>query len=158
MKAFGCSLNLSYSECKKIKSLLIVAKSKVAPAKKVKTLPRLQLCMSHLLAKLWCMVKPKLDKYTIENINFWGDSNIVLHWLKTHPSALHTFVSNRVAVIREKTLEHTCLQHRIQPTLYHVDEEINSSIWFTGPEFLQKSFNEWPKNPNFELTTETLSL
>ena len=31
------------SECNKIKSRLIVAKSKVAPAKEVKTLPRLEL-------------------------------------------------------------------------------------------------------------------
>ena len=105
MKAYGCCLYVRYSECNLMKSKLIVAKSKVAPAKKVKTLPRLELCASHLLAKLWRVVKPKLEKYTIESINFWSDSEIVLHWLKTHPSKLQTFVSNRVAEIQEKTTD-----------------------------------------------------
>ena len=37
-------------------------------------------------------------------------------------------------------------------------DEIKSSIWFTGPDFLQKRATEWPKNINFELSSENLSL
>ena len=54
MKAYGCCLYVRYSDYNTIKSGLIVANSKVAPAKKVKTLPRLELYASHLFAKLWC--------------------------------------------------------------------------------------------------------
>ena len=126
--------------------------------------PRFELCASHLLAKLWCMVKPKLEKYTIESINFWGDSEIVLHWLKTHQSALHTFVSNRVAEIQEKTSDAIWRYvPSAQNPAYIVSrgcniDEIKSSIWFTGPDFLQKSATEWPKNINFELSSYNLSL
>ena len=101
MKAYGCCIYVRYSESNVMNSKLLVAKSKVAPSKKVKTLPRLELCASHLLAKLWHVVKPMLQKYEIESVNFWSDSEIVLHWLKTHPSLLHTFVSNRVSEIQE---------------------------------------------------------
>ena len=34
--------------------------------------------------------------------------------------------------------------------------EIKSLIWFTGPDFLQKNVHEWPKNTNFELSSENI--
>ena len=37
-------------------------------------------------------------------------------------------------------------------------DEIKSSMWFTGPEFLQKDASEWPKNLNFDLSPESLRL
>ena len=63
MKVFGCSVYVRFPESNGMNSNLLVAKSKVAPSKKVKTLPRLELCASHLLAKLWHVVKPMLRKY-----------------------------------------------------------------------------------------------
>ena len=105
MKACGCCIYVRYSESNIMNSNLLIAKSKVAPSKKVKTLPRLELCASHLLAKLWHVVKSMLKKYETESVNFWSDSEIVLHWLKTNPSLLHTGVSNRVAEIQEKSAD-----------------------------------------------------
>ena len=104
MKAYGCCIYVRYSESNVINSKLFVAKSKVAPSKKVKSLPRLELCASHLLAKLWHVVKLMLRKYEIESV-FWSDSEIVLYWLKTHPTLLYTYVSNRVAEIQEKSAD-----------------------------------------------------
>ena len=53
-----------------------------------------------------------------------------------------------------------CLQRKIQLISYHgnviyIDETKSS---FTGPEFSQKVANEWPKNPNFKLSSEKLLL
>ncbi|KAI8116016.1 hypothetical protein CVS40_11845 [Lucilia cuprina] len=40
-------------------------------------------------------------QFQIESVNFWTDSEINLHWLKTNPSLLNTFVSNKVAETQE---------------------------------------------------------
>ncbi|GBP12562.1 hypothetical protein EVAR_72053_1 [Eumeta japonica] len=61
---------------------------------------KLELCAAHLLAKLWNRIE-KLISFEIESITFWTDSEISLHWIKTHPSSLTTFVANRVAEIQE---------------------------------------------------------
>lgn len=41
-----------------------------------KSIPRLELYASHLLAKL----SPFLNKLEFENINFWSDSQVTLYW------------------------------------------------------------------------------
>jgi len=54
-----------------------------------------------LLAQFWSYVKQILDKCEIESVYFWTDSEKTLHWLKSQPSSLAVFVSNRVATIQE---------------------------------------------------------
>ena len=76
MRAYGCCIYVRYSESNIMNSNLLVAKPKVAPSKKVKMLPRLELCASHLLAKLWHVMKWMVRKYEIESVNFWSDSEI----------------------------------------------------------------------------------
>ena len=36
--------------------------------------------------------------------------------------------------------------------------ELKASIWFTGPDFMIKDIDSWPKNENFDLSPETLKL
>lgn len=43
-----------------------------------------------------------MEIFTGQSI-FWCDATIVLHWLKTSPHLLKTYVANRVAKIQELT-------------------------------------------------------
>ncbi|XP_036342992.1 uncharacterized protein LOC118752244, partial [Rhagoletis pomonella] len=134
----------------------------VAPLK-TKSLPRLELLVAHLLAKLWSRIAPMLNR-PIDSITFWTDSEIVLHWIKTHPSTLQTFVANRVSEIQELTQS---ASWRHVPTKQNpadqvsrgcsVDEKQNS-IWFSGPQFLLEDPASWPINTHCELTPEEQAL
>ncbi|XP_054745963.1 uncharacterized protein LOC129250358 [Anastrepha obliqua] len=138
IRAYGCCIYIRSHSAGGTKCTLLTAKSRVAPLK-TKSLPRLELSAAHLLAKLWSRIAPMLSR-PIENINFWTDSEIVLHWIKTHPSVLQTFVANRVSEIQELTDKATW--RHVPTKLNPADQvsrgcnvdELNNSIWFSGPQ------------------------
>lgn len=128
---------------------LACARSRVAPLKTV-TIPRLELCGALLLARLYREVKDALG-ITPDKLVLWCDSTIVLHWIKTPPYLLKTYVANRVAEVREVTNPETWR---------HVGSEDNpanalsrgqlpraflqNKTWFEGPRWLKGSESEWP--------------
>ncbi|XP_055542932.1 uncharacterized protein LOC129728511 [Wyeomyia smithii] len=109
------------------------------------SIPRKELCAAQLLARL-------LDKViSTINVNFklvtlWSDSQIVLAWLKKHPSQLEVFVRNRVTQISKLTQNYECR---------HVPSQLNPAdiisrgqlpftltenrVWWNGPDFLNES-------------------
>jgi len=81
IRACGCSIYLR-TECidGSIAVRLLTAKSRVAPVKR-KSLPKLELCGTHLLVQLYAKVHPLLlDKP--HKSYFWSVSQIVIHWLQ----------------------------------------------------------------------------
>ena len=80
---------------------LLCSKSRVAPLKSV-TIPRLKLNSALLVTQLYQKIKDALN-FVPNKIVFWSDSMIVLHWIKTAPHLLKTYVANRVVTIHEIT-------------------------------------------------------
>ena len=78
---------------------LVTSKTKVALIKRL-TIPRLELCGTHLLAKLFHHVKEVLH-VPLHGVHAWTDSTIVLGWLVGNPRQVTTYVGNRVSCIVE---------------------------------------------------------
>ncbi|XP_072766496.1 uncharacterized protein [Anoplolepis gracilipes] len=77
----------------------IVSKSPVAPLKAV-NLPRLELCGVLLLVQLMDKVLKAL-RCNPENVFYWTDSTIILHWIKATDKRWNVFVSNRIGEIHK---------------------------------------------------------
>lgn len=91
---------------------LLQSKTRVAPVKLL-TIPKLELCASHLLAKLVDEVMNSLQG-SVEDIVLWSDSTTVLAWIRAEPIRWTVFAANRVAEIQRLT---NVSQWRYVPTL-----------------------------------------
>ena len=80
---------------------LVTSKTNVAPIKRL-TIPRLELCGAHLLARLLHHVRQAFG-VPLNCVHAWTDSNIVLSWLVGNPRRFKTYVGNRVSYILELT-------------------------------------------------------
>ena len=81
----------------KIHMSIVMSKTKVAPIKRL-TIPRLELCGAHMLAKLLNHVS-SLFHVSLDKIYAWTDSTIVLSWLVGNPRRFKTYVGNRICDI-----------------------------------------------------------
>ncbi|XP_039315534.1 uncharacterized protein LOC120360046 [Solenopsis invicta] len=148
--AYGACIYVRSTDSEEnVKVSLLCAKTRVAPLK-TQTIPRLELCAAHALAKLVTTVVSALNT-DIESITLWCDSTIVLSWIATQPNLLAVFESNRVARIQELTVgwawRHVptqenpadCLSRGATPREIQRDH-----MWWNGPTFLKKSSKDWP--------------
>ena len=139
-----------------VRCSFLMGKSRVAPIKSV-TIPRLELTAATVSAKVASLLKKELDIKVDEEF-FWTDSKIVLGYIMNEKKRFHTFVNNRVQVIKEKT---RVKQWRYVSTKENPADDASRGLsiahfmknkqWFTGPQFLYKSRDEWLK-PSIEFS------
>lgn len=137
-----------------VSSGLLTSKSRVAPIKSM-TVPRLELSAALLLAKLMDSVLKTLGDRDI-TVHFWGDSTIVLSWLKKEPCEFREFVEHRVANVQEITTKHNAMWHHVPTATNPADiasrgciatDLLENSLWWDGPDWLRHDKSEWPTNP-----------
>ncbi|XP_033199971.2 uncharacterized protein LOC117162216 [Bombus vancouverensis nearcticus] len=149
-RAYGACVYMRTTDQKNnIWTRLLTARSKVAPLKSL-TIPRLELSGALILTSLISSIQQALTT-KISRIVYWTDSTIVLHWIRSSPHTLKTFVANRVAEIQTKT---NITDWRYVPTDDNPADLISRgqtpkeflcpSIWKNGPSWLLQSENHWP--------------
>lgn len=163
-KAYGAAVYSRVVINNETKMTLLMAKSKVTPIKQKVTLPKLELCAAVLLSKL---IDKTIQALNIQNVEIfaWSDSMITLGWIRGEPSRFKTFVANRVTQIRANvhqgrwnyvsTKENPAdmISRGIKPSKLK-----DNLLWWEGPQWLQKSEEEWPLNENVpESNTEIIT-
>ncbi|XP_071965650.1 uncharacterized protein [Antedon mediterranea] len=125
---------------------LVIAKARVAPLRRVYTIPRLELSAAVISARMSKFVKEELN-YDHHKVNefFWTDSQVVLGYINNEAKRFHVFVANRIQQIHEFS---SCSDW------YYVNSSSNPSdiasrevsakklmetpSWFNGAEFLNQ--------------------
>ena len=129
---------------------LVASKSKVASLQSV-SIPHLELMGAVLGSELAQTIANTL---TIEknSITYWIDNACVLYWIREYSKKLKPFVTNRVSEIQVTSLD----QWRYVPTQMNPADYViqgvrlsdleKLTIWWEGPDYLQKGQKFWPKN------------
>ncbi|XP_053389045.1 uncharacterized protein LOC128552070 [Mercenaria mercenaria] len=141
IQAYGATAYL----CRRQQSTLVMAKSRVAPLKKI-TLPKLELMAAVIGARFARHILQAID---IQNVIFWSDSQIVLHWLSTS-RLVNRFVQNRVTEIRDLTQnrkwKYCPIKHNPADLLTRsitASQFRNNHLWMHGPDWLTNQ-TPWP--------------
>lgn len=136
---------------KDVKVSLVIAKSRVAPLKRV-TLPRLELCGVVLVSELLAHVMEVLrDQCLITSVNIWTDSAVALSWIQSSPHRWKTFVATRVSRIQELWPPQN---FRYVPSASNPADVasrgllpqklLECHIWKDGPVWLRAPEDVWP--------------
>ena len=147
---YGCVSYLrSVSKNGNVSVSLLYSKARVTPIKPM-TIPRLELCAAVLAAKVGTTLRRELDLVLSHSV-FWCDSEIVLAYIGDDSKRYHTFVANRVSMIRSQTAADQW--HHVPGNINPADiasrgatpKDLLNSKWFKGPDFLLLASENWPK-------------
>ena len=151
-----------YLRVKKRKSVevnLVAAKSRVSPLK-AETISRLELAACVMGVRLSCAVQ-ELYNLKTEEIFYWTDSMVSLHWINRPAKAFKAFVANRIGEIQTHTeprqWAHVPTKDNpadIGTRQISAIELKDSELWWKGPSFLRKPQAEWPKKDIMQVVEE----
>ncbi|XP_035985471.1 uncharacterized protein LOC118558973 isoform X4 [Fundulus heteroclitus] len=115
------------------------------------TIPRLELTAAVLAVRVNKLLQKELQ-IQLEKPVFWTDSTTVLKYISSETRRFHTFVANRISVIREATdvNQWRYVSSKENPADdasrgMRAEEFLKCRRWIHGPEFLHRSEEEWPK-------------
>ena len=140
------------SESGQVHCSFIFGKARVLPVKGM-TIPRAELTAATLAARIDLVLRRALQ-IQIDDSIFWTDSTTVIRYIRNEHTRFHTFVSNRLAVIRDASCPR---QWRHVESSENPGDSAsrgqaaavfaNNQRWFRGPSFLLKESGEWPQAP-----------
>jgi len=141
-QGYGTVTYLRIQNCNNdIHIAFLMGKARVTTLKVI-TVPRLELTAY--------MLKKALRLQLQESI-FWTDSTSVFKYVMNEDKCFHTFVANRVFIIREGTkTSQWRYQRRIQRMMHPEEGGLEILLrkikWIEGPNFICKPDEDWPKN------------
>ena len=91
------------SNGEKVVSHLVKANTHIPTASMKSRIPRTELIGAVMLANLMTFVRKSYSEIPLDHVHYFTDSVDVLYWIYSGASHWDTFVSNRVATIRELT-------------------------------------------------------
>ncbi|KAL7724625.1 hypothetical protein ACLKA6_013859 [Drosophila palustris] len=158
--AFAAAAYLRITNGQESDIVFIMGKTRLAP-KKLLSIPRLELQAAVLGVRLATLIHEH-HHLTLTQTTFWSDSMTVLQWINSTSRRFKPFVGHRVAEIISTTLPD---QWRWVPTEQNTADAAtrpenmpkidHHSKWLSGPTFLKKAPDEWPKTV-MSTTTERL--
>ncbi|XP_063968310.1 uncharacterized protein LOC129267694 [Lytechinus pictus] len=162
---FSDASTTGYGECTylrltndegKVHCTLLMGKARVVPLKPI-TVPRLELTAAVISVKISAFLQRELVPPNTEEF-YWTDSNVVMGYINNDTKRFHVFVANRIHQIR---------QHSTPSQWKHVGTHDNpadlasrgatvnqllSSSWFNGPEFLwENKADEFKQEDEFDV-------
>ena len=136
-----CSYVRFVNEDNKAHCAFVIGKSRVTPLRQV-TIPRLELAAATVSARVSAFLRDELGYVDCKEY-FWTDSQVVLGYVKNEAKRFHTFVANRVQLIRDLTNPGDWFY--VDTSSNPADDAsrglsakqlVQDSRWLTGPEFL----------------------
>jgi len=139
-------------------SHLVLARTRVAPLKMVQhdkdhqTIVRLELLAALITARAAAYVKDAIGTHLkVAQTHLFTDSLITLCRIRRGPQTFRLWVANRIEEILKLSCStdwHHCpgvLNPADLPSRGLTAEELkNSTLWWTGPDFIKKEKEEWP--------------
>ena len=136
----------------------LLGKTRLVPLKTI-TVPRLELCAATISVRLdQCLRRELNPVIPLEPSLFWSDSTTVLRYIRSDSQIFHTFVANRVQLIRD--ISHPDQWRYVPSHLNPADHAsrglsiknfLKCSQWKSGPTFLMSPESCWPEQPTFVL-------
>ncbi|XP_062712088.1 uncharacterized protein LOC134289722 [Aedes albopictus] len=147
-QAYGCAAYLRSVSEGKVRCILVMGKSKVAPLKAL-SIPRMELQAAVLGSRLLDSI---CSNHTLKITDryLWTDSSTVLSWIRADHRKFKPYVAHRVGEILSLTQPDQwhwvasrnnvadCLTKWCKDT-----EPTSDSRWFNGPNFLYDSEDSW---------------
>ncbi|XP_059184653.1 uncharacterized protein LOC131967729 [Centropristis striata] len=147
---YGTVSYLRLEKDHRVNVAFLFGKARVAPLKQT-TIPRLELTAAVLAVRVDKVLHKELQ-LKLEKSVFWTDSTTVLKYISNETKRFHTFVANRVSVIREAVdidqWRYVCSKENPADEASRgmkTQDFLKGRRWINGPEFLSKTKEDWPE-------------